>query len=110
MDVLRKKKDPTQFEDLYKYSPLHRVCKGMPYPATLLITADHDDRVVPLHSFKFISELQHTVGRQKIQRSPLLIRIETKAGHGAGKPLSKTIEEQADVYGFVARSLNIEFR
>lgn len=84
------------FEYLYNYSPVHNVKQGTEYPATLVTTADHDDRVVPAHSFKFISELQ----RKHTGSNPVLIRIETKAGHGAGKPTSKLLDEQADVYAF----------
>jgi prolyl oligopeptidase len=98
------------FETLIKYSPLHNVATDKPYPSVLLTTADHDDRVVPLHSFKFISELQYRVGSQPFQKRPLLIRIETKAGHGAGKPLAKIIEEYADVYAFIADALGAAFR
>lgn len=82
------------FECLYKYSPLHNVREPRPpvqYPATLLFAADHDDRVVPLHSFKFISELQYRIGRLEWQKKPLMLRIETNAGHGAGKPTSKIV-------------------
>ena len=68
----------------------------------LVCTADHDDRVVPLHSFKFAAALQHTLGADAVQERPLLIRIEMKAGHGAGKPTAKVIEEYADVYAFMA--------
>jgi len=84
------------FKYLYAYSPLHNV-KNIEYPATLVTTADHDDRVVPAHSFKFISELQHN----KAGVNPALIRIETSAGHGAGKPISKHIEETADIWSFM---------
>ncbi|MBR9833343.1 S9 family peptidase [bacterium] len=85
------------FENLYRYSPLHNVKKGTDYPATMVTTADHDDRVVPAHSFKFISELQ----AKGSDKNPLLIRVDVNAGHGAGKPTSKTIEEWADIWSFV---------
>ncbi|MEQ8909760.1 MAG: prolyl oligopeptidase family serine peptidase [Vicingaceae bacterium] len=85
------------FEYLYGYSPLHNVKEGTAYPATMVVTADHDDRVVPAHSFKFISELQAKHGGD----DPVLIRIDVDAGHGAGKPTSKTIDEWADVWSFV---------
>ncbi|NCC73602.1 MAG: S9 family peptidase [Sphingobacteriia bacterium] len=88
---------PEEFEYLIKYSPLHNLKTGTCYPATLVTTADHDDRVVPAHSFKFIASLQQHQGCS----NPTLIRIETKAGHGAGKPTSKVIEEYADVYAFI---------
>ncbi len=86
-----------QFKTLYAYSPLHNIKSGLPYPATLVTTADHDDRVVPAHSFKYISTLQEKYKGD----NPVLIRIETRAGHGAGKPTSKIIEEQADIYSFM---------
>jgi prolyl oligopeptidase len=85
------------FEYLYGYSPLHNVEEGVAYPATMVTTADHDDRVVPAHSFKFISELQ----TKHQGEDPVLIRIDVDAGHGAGKPTSKVIEEWADVWSFV---------
>ena len=88
--------DPKQFEFLYAYSPLHNLEEGVEYPATLITTADHDDRVVPAHSFKFAAELQRKHGGD----APVLIRIDTDAGHGAGKPISKTIEEQTDIWSF----------
>ncbi|RZL43064.1 MAG: S9 family peptidase, partial [Pedobacter sp.] len=84
------------FEYLKNYSPVHNVKEGINYPATLITTGDHDDRVVPAHSFKFAAELQD---KQKSE-NPVLIRIETNAGHGAGKPVSKTIEEAADMQAF----------
>lgn len=86
-----------EFNYLIKYSPLHNMKFGTCYPATLVTTADHDDRVVPAHSFKFISALQENQGCS----NPVLIRIETKAGHGAGKPTSKIIDEYADIYSFI---------
>ncbi len=89
--------DPAQFAYLYKYSPLHNIKPGVCYPATLVTTADHDDRVVPAHSFKFAATLQAAQGCD----NPCLIRIDTKAGHGAGKPTAKRIEEAADVYSFL---------
>ena len=84
------------FEYLYNYSPVHNVKDGVEYPATLVTTGDHDDRVVPAHSFKFAAELQE----KQTGNNPVLIRIETNAGHGAGTPVSKTIEQYADIYGF----------
>lgn len=95
--------DPEQFKALHAYSPLHNVRPNLSYPATMIYTADHDDRVVPGHSFKFAATLQEA------QRgdNPVLIRIDTKAGHGAGKPTSKRIEEWADLWGFLARELEM---
>jgi prolyl oligopeptidase len=90
--------DPEQFAWLKAYSPYHNLREGVRYPATLVTTGDHDDRVVPAHSFKFAAELQRT---QAPGGPPVLIRIETSAGHGAGKPISKTIEEAADVLSFL---------
>lgn len=84
------------FEYLKGYSPVHNVKEGVSYPATLVTTGDHDDRVVPAHSFKFAAELQ----AKQAGSAPTLIRIETDAGHGAGTPVSKTIEQYADIYGF----------
>ncbi|MEO8453088.1 MAG: prolyl oligopeptidase family serine peptidase [Gemmatimonadota bacterium] len=90
--------NPDQFTYLIKYSPLHNLKPGTDYPATLVTTADHDDRVVPAHSFKFAAALQAaTTGHR-----PALIRIETKAGHGGGKPISKQIEEISDLWAFSA--------
>lgn len=95
--------DPEEFEALYAYSPLHNV-KSQAYPATLVTTADHDDRVVPAHSFKFISELQS----KQTGDLPVLIRIDVDAGHGSGKPLSKTIDESADIWAFVFHHLGVK--
>ncbi|KAF8565227.1 hypothetical protein P879_08068 [Paragonimus westermani] len=101
------------FKVLIRYSPLHNIKPPadpkVQYPALLILTADHDDRVVPLHSFKFISTLQAIVGGPN-QTKPLLARIETKAGHGAGKPTSKLIEEIADVYAFLQVSLQLQWQ
>ena len=95
--------DAEQFKYLYNYSPLHNIKNDLKYPATLVTTADHDDRVVPAHSFKYIATLQeHYKGE-----NPVMIRIETKAGHGAGKPTSKVIEEVADLWGFVFYNLGM---
>jgi prolyl oligopeptidase len=96
--------DPEQFKTLYAYSPLHNLKPGTCYPATLVTTADHDDRVVPSHSFKFIARLQEV----QSCANPVLIRIETKAGHGAGKPTAKLIEELADTYGFLTRVFEMD--
>ena len=92
------------FDTLIKYSPLQNLKPGTKYPATLVTTADHDDRVVPAHSFKFAAALQAAQAGD----APVLIRIETKAGHGAGKPTSKQIEEKADVYAFLVDQLQME--
>ena len=94
---------PEEFKALYAYSPLHNIKPGTRYPATLITTADHDDRVVPGHSFKFAAAVQAA----QAGSAPVLIRIETKAGHGAGKPTSKAIEEIADRWGFLVRVLNV---
>jgi len=96
---------PEQFNYLIKYSPLHNIKKGKPYPAILLTTADHDDRVVPLHSYKFISQLQYMLGTEDYQIKPLMIRIETKSGHGAGVPTTKLIAEAADRYAFMGDNI-----
>ena len=95
--------NPEEFPALYAYSPLHNLKSGTDYPATMIITADHDDRVVPAHSFKFAAALQAAHAGD----APVLIRIETKAGHGAGKPTAKVIEEASDRWAFLVRSLGI---
>lgn len=92
------------FEYLKGYSPLHNVKEGVEYPATLITTGDHDDRVVPAHSFKFAAELQS----KQTGNNPVLIRIETDAGHGAGTPVSKTIEQYADIFGFTLFNMGYE--
>jgi prolyl oligopeptidase len=92
------------FEYLLGYSPVHNVEEGVAYPATLITTGDHDDRVVPAHSFKFAAELQDKAGGE----NPQLIRIETNAGHGAGTPVSKTIEQYSDIFGFTLYHMGFE--
>src|SRR5262249_31945446 len=93
-----------QFRALVAYSPLHNIKPGTCYPPTLITTADHDDRVVPAHSFKFAATLQVAQSCDH----PVLIRIETRAGHGAGKPTSKLIEEAADKWAFLVKVLKID--
>ncbi|CAN8077215.1 unnamed protein product [Agarophyton chilense] len=105
--------NPHHFEFQRKYSPLHNVFspdeRGTPYPAILLTTGDHDDRVVPLHTLKFGAMLQHKAGKSKLQEGrPLLIRVDVKAGHGAGKPTAKVIQELCDTLLFAALSLDIQ--
>jgi prolyl oligopeptidase len=96
------------FKYLYNYSPVHNVKPGVKLPSMLITTADHDDRVVPLHSFKLIASLQDVVGSDPTFSKPLMIRIETSAGHGAGKPVSKTIDEWVDIYSFIISAVNAE--
>ena len=84
------------FKYLKSYSPVHNVKENTSYPSTLITTGDHDDRVVPAQSFKFAAELQEKGSKE----NPLLIRIEKNAGHGAGTPISKTVEQYADIFGF----------
>ena len=95
--------DADEFQALYQSSPLHRLKPGTRYPATLVTTADHDDRVVPAHSFKFAARLQECQAGDR----PVLIRIETRAGHGAGKTTAKLIEESADELAFLVHTLNV---
>ena len=95
--------DPEQFRILYSYSPYHNLEPGKEYPPVLIMTADHDDRVVPAHSFKFAAALQHAQGGE----APALIRIEPRAGHGSGKPVSKLIEEAADELSFLVKALGL---
>jgi prolyl oligopeptidase len=94
-----------QFKVLYAYSPLHNVKAGVAYPPTLVMTADSDDRVVPSHGRKFVATLQAAGGK-----NPVFLRVETKAGHGHGKPMSKVIEEQSDVYAFLFKQLGLTWR
>ncbi len=97
--------NPEEFKTLLAYSPYHNLKPGTCYPATLVTTSDHDDRVVPAHSFKFAARLQAC---QAPDGPPVLIRIETRAGHGAGKPTAKIIEEVSDIYGFLVKSLDMK--
>ncbi|MEH6408065.1 MAG: prolyl oligopeptidase family serine peptidase, partial [Leeuwenhoekiella sp.] len=92
------------FEYIRSYSPVQNVKEGVKYPATLVTTGDHDDRVVPAHSFKFAAELQE----KQAGDAPVLIRIETDAGHGAGTPVSKTIEQYADIYSFTLYNMGYD--
>jgi prolyl oligopeptidase len=96
--------NPEDFKTLLAYSPYHNVKSGTRYPATMVTTSDHDDRVVPAHSYKFAAALQYAQAGD----APILIRVETKAGHGAGKPTSKLIEEAADRWAFLSRALGFE--
>jgi prolyl oligopeptidase len=96
--------DPDDARTLLSYSPYHNLREGTQYPPTLVTTADHDDRVFPAHSFKFAAALQHAQGGS----APVLLRVETKAGHGLGKPTSKVIDEVADRYAFLVKTLDIE--
>jgi len=98
--------NPDQFKYLFKYSPLHNLKPGVKYPATFITTADHDDRVVPAHSFKFAAALQ----ADNASDNPTLIRVETKAGHGGGMPTSKRIELATDIWSFVMYNLGMNFR
>ncbi len=93
-----------EFNYLRKYSPLHNIKPGVEYPATLVTTADHDDRVVPAHSFKFISALQEA----HQGKNPVLIRVEVDAGHGAGKPTHMIIQEQADKWAFFFQNVGVK--
>ncbi|XP_058818657.1 prolyl endopeptidase isoform X2 [Topomyia yanbarensis] len=100
------------FENLYKYSPLHNVhtpkSEKEEYPATLVLTADHDDRVSPLHSLKFVAELHHAIKDCEFQKNPLLLRVYSKTGHGAGKPTAKKIDEATDILTFMFKALKLK--
>ena len=95
-----------EFAALYKYSPLHNIKAGTKYPPTLITTADHDDRVFPGHSFKYAAAMQAAQSGP----APVLIRIETRAGHGAGKPTSKVIEEVTDQWAFLVKNLQMQIQ
>ncbi len=90
------------FKWLYAYSPDHNVKDGTHYPATLIMTSDHDDRVYPAHSFKFAAAMQHAQAGD----APILLRVESKGGHGGGRPTDKIIDDQADRYAFLVKSLD----
>ena len=97
---------PEMFEYLKAYSPLHNIKNdGTPYPAILVTTADHDDRVVPAHSFKYAATLQASDTGDRVK----LVQVETDAGHGSGKPLSKTLEEQADSWAFTMWNMDMDY-
>ncbi|XP_024120925.1 prolyl endopeptidase [Oryzias melastigma] len=106
--------DPAQFQYLIKYSPLHNLPQppyaGPPYPAVLLLTADHDDRVVPLHTLKFCAALQHGVGSSAQQKQPFMVRVDTRSGHGAGKPTTKAILEETHIFSFIAETLGLSWK
>jgi len=95
--------DPRMFPVLYRYSPLHNIKAGTHYPPTLITTADHDDRVVPSHSFKYAATLQAAQGGD----APILIRIETRAGHGGGRPTAKLINDATDRLAFLVKALGM---
>ena len=101
------------FENLLKFSPVHNIpdMNGTTnqYPATLVLTGDHDDRVVPLHSYKLISELQYKIGSNPSQKNPLMILITTKTGHGGGKPTAKQVEEMADIAAFIHKTVDLDW-
>jgi len=101
-----------EFQNLLGISPLHNIKErdDCQYPAVLLMTADHDDRVVPSHSLKYMATLQHNLKNSTKQTNPLMIRVDTKSGHGAGKPTSKSIEEYTDLFCFLVKSLGIQYR
>jgi prolyl oligopeptidase len=98
--------DPEQYAWLRAYSPLHNIDPSVRYPATLVTTGDHDDRVVPGHSFKFAAALQAAQAASGGD-APILLRVQTQAGHGAGKPTRVLIEERADVLAFLTRALGV---
>jgi prolyl oligopeptidase len=95
--------NPDDFKALLAYSPYHNVKSGVDYPATLIVTGDHDDRVFPAHSFKYAAAMQHAHPNGK----PILIRIEIRAGHGQGTPTTKQIDEAADVYAFILNAFGM---
>ncbi|KAL1462694.1 hypothetical protein WDU94_014508 [Cyamophila willieti] len=102
----------TQFHNILSYSPLHNIRvppNNTQYPATLLLTGDHDDRVPPLHSYKFIAALQDKIGSLPYQKNPLMVRVESNAGHGHGTPLMKSIDEMTDILIFLMKSIGLKY-
>ena len=99
--------DPEDFKNLIKYCPIHNVKTKIQYPAVMIRTSEYDDRVVPIHSYKFISELQEKLGEDN--ERPLFLSVETKAGHGDGKPTTKRIDEVSEIYTFIALSLGLNY-
>jgi prolyl oligopeptidase len=97
--------NPHEFRALRAFSPYHNVREGVKYPATMVTTADTDDRVVPMHSFKFVAQLQHCQAAGR----PVLLRVESRAGHGAGAPTSKQIEEAVDRWAFLVKNLGMKW-
>jgi prolyl oligopeptidase len=102
VDEYGSSKDSVDFQNLYNYSPLHNIREDVEYPAIMAMTADHDDRVVPAHSFKYIATLQEKYDG----KNPTMIRIQTKAGHGAGKATSMQISEEADMWSFIFENID----
>lgn len=104
--------EKVHFDNLYKFSPLHNArspnSTEQQYPSTLILTADHDDRVSPLHSLKFAAALHHAIKNNQYQKNPVLLRVYSKAGHGAGKPTAKKIEEATDILAFLYQALHID--
>lgn len=98
--------NPDHFKFLYAYSPLHNVKEGVSYPPVITLTADHDDRVVPAHAMKFVATLQ----AKSAGNNPRIVRIETKAGHGGGKPVTKQIDEWTDIYSFLMRTFDMSVK
>ena len=98
--------DPTMFPHLLAYSPYHNIGRGTAYPATMILTSDHDDRVVPLHSYKYAARLQVA----QIGRNPILLRVETKGGHGGGLATNRRIEATVDKWAFLSAALGIDLK
>jgi prolyl oligopeptidase len=106
VDELGSPDNADEFKALLAISPYHNLKKGVAYPATLVTTADTDDRVVPMHSFKFAAQLQHCQAGSK----PVLLRVEPRAGHGSGRPTTRQIEEATDRWTFLVKNLGMKWR